>query len=88
MIKEILAKQRDFFETGKTKELAFRIEKLKILKKAIMDNEREIMNGLRKDLNKAPFESYVTEIGLVIDEINKAIKILSRKLEGNIKNIC
>ena len=78
MIKEILKKQRDFFETGATKDISFRIEKLKILKKAIIDNEREIMNALRKDLNKVPFESYVMEIGLVIKEIDGAIKHLPK----------
>ncbi len=78
MIKEIISKQRTFFETGVSKDVSFRIETLKRLKKAIVENEREIMTALRKDLNKVPFESYVTEIGLVIEEIDAAIKHLPR----------
>lgn len=78
MIKRILKKQRIFFETGLTKDVNFRIETLKTLKKAIIDNERKIMTALRKDLNKVPFETYVTEIGLVIEEIDGAIKNLPR----------
>lgn len=34
-VKKILDKQKDFYETGKTKEMSYRIEKLNLLYKAI-----------------------------------------------------
>ncbi|WP_331618266.1 hypothetical protein [Serpentinicella sp. ANB-PHB4] len=68
-IKETVEKQKLYFEEGRTKDLNFRLEKLKILRQEIINNEKEIMEALKKDLNKAPFESYETEIGLVLEEL-------------------
>lgn len=74
-VKEILQQQRQFFSTGKTKDIAFRLTQLKNLKQAVLDNKDEIINALKADLNKPTFESYLTEIG-VIKEIDYAIKNL------------
>ncbi|MGB3207468.1 MAG: aldehyde dehydrogenase [Crinalium sp.] len=70
----IVTEQRQFFANGKTKDVAFRIEQLKLLKKVIIEQELNIQNALKADLNKSEFESYVTEIGLCLEEINYAIK--------------
>lgn len=72
-IKDIIRKQREFFQTGKTKDVAFRIEQLKILKQAVLENEQAIIQALKADLNKPEFETYATEI-LVYKEIDYAIK--------------
>lgn len=77
-IKEVINKQRLFFNKGRTMDLDFRIEKLKLLRTAIVDNEKEIMEALKKDLNKAPFESYETEIGIILEEIKYIIKHLHK----------
>lgn len=69
-IKKIILKQEAFFKTGKTKDISFRLESLKKLKKAIKENENEISDALKKDFNKPAFESYETEIGMLYDEIN------------------
>lgn len=73
----IIAKQRDFFQTGKTKDVSFRLEQLKILKQAIIDNEQPILEALKADLHKPEFEAYATEIG-VVGEIDYAIKHLKK----------
>lgn len=70
----IIENQRSFFEEGKTKEVDFRINQLEKLKKSIIKYEDEIIDALKKDLNKSSFETYVTEIGTVIQEINHTIK--------------
>ncbi|BAY12672.1 aldehyde dehydrogenase [Calothrix sp. NIES-2098] len=70
---DIIRKQRDFFQTGKTKDVNFRIAQLKKLKQAILDNEQAIVQALKADLNKPEFETYATEI-FVIKEIDYAIK--------------
>ncbi len=77
-LKRVIKQQREFFATGKTKDVDFRLEQLKTLKKAIIENEDEIMEALNRDLNKAPFESYGTEIGFVLDEINYIKKHLPK----------
>ena len=58
--------QRNFFHSGMTKELEFRLDMLDRLKKAIISNEEKITEALQKDLGKSQFESYVTEVGFVI----------------------
>lgn len=70
----IIENQRSFFKEGKTKEVDFRIDQLEKLKKAIIKYEDEIIYALKKDLNKSSFETYITEIGTVIQEINYTIK--------------
>ncbi len=74
-VAEIIAKQRDFFQTGKTKDVAFRWEQLKILKQAIVENKQLIIKALQADLQKPEFETYATEIA-VVNEIDEAIKNL------------
>ncbi|BAY90937.1 MULTISPECIES: aldehyde dehydrogenase [unclassified Tolypothrix] len=72
---DIIRKQRELFQTGKTKDVAFRIAQLKILKQAILDNESAIVQALKADLHKPEFETYATEI-FVLKEIDYAIKNL------------
>ncbi|MBW4543121.1 MAG: aldehyde dehydrogenase [Symplocastrum torsivum CPER-KK1] len=74
-ISDIIQQQREFFATGKTKDVAFRLEQLKRLKQAILDNQAAILEAVNADLNKPEFEAYATEIG-VVREIDYAIKHL------------
>ena len=73
-IKQSFEKQKEFYSTGETKNIDFRINNLKKLKKIIKDNEEKIIEAIKKDLGKAPFETYATEIGLVYEELNIHIK--------------
>jgi aldehyde dehydrogenase (NAD+) len=73
-LQKYLNKQKKFFETGKTKDLSFRIRQLRKLKKLLVDNEQLLIEEVHKDFQKSAFETYVTEIGLVITDINYAIK--------------
>lgn len=69
---------RLFFENGNTLKKDFRLEQLKKLKAAILKNEEKIYDALFADLGKSKEESWITEIGLVLSEINYAIKNLSK----------
>lgn len=69
-----LDNQKAFFQTGVTKDVSFRIEQLKKLKQILVDNEELLIEEVHKDFKKSAFETYVTEIGLVITDINYAIK--------------
>ena len=70
----LLRQQREFFQTGKTKPIDFRIAQLKTLKQAIVEYETAINDALKADLNKSVFETYLTEIAVVKKEIEYAIK--------------
>lgn len=77
-VKEIVERQRDYFSKGETKSIDFRIRQLNILKKAIEENEDEIITALKKDLNKPRFEAYETEIGIVLEEIRFTLKHIKK----------
>ena len=77
-INQIVENQRAYFKTNETLPVSFRIQQLKKLKKAIIDNEAEIINALNFDLNRASQEAYLCDIGPTISEINETIKGLKR----------
>ncbi|HCL49789.1 MAG TPA: aldehyde dehydrogenase family protein, partial [Clostridiaceae bacterium] len=75
-IEDIIKKQRDFFKTGKTKDLDFRIMQLQKLKNSINSNETLLLDALKKDLNKSTFEAYTSEVGFALNDIDFMIKNL------------
>lgn len=76
-ISEAFENMKKYFNTDITKSVHFRQESLKALGKTIKKYQDEINAALKQDLNKSAQESYMTEIGLVIEEVNYAIKHLS-----------
>jgi acyl-CoA reductase-like NAD-dependent aldehyde dehydrogenase len=77
-IKELLHDHRAFFATGRTKDLSFRLEQLRVLRKAVTDNEAAIFHALKEDLGKPAFEAYGGESAIVINEIDQALRHLRR----------
>ena len=81
-MKEQITKQvealRSYFNSGATKSIAFRLEQLKKFKRAILEHQREIEQALWSDLHKSPEESYLTEISIVLGEIDNHISHLKR----------
>ena len=77
-VTEILEKQRAFFASGATRNVAFRKRALLRLKAALAQHEEEIYKALEADLNKSKSESYLTELGIVLDEIGYHVKHVSR----------
>lgn len=73
-LKEIINKQRDFFNTNSTKSVKYRIEMLQRLKEAIRNNGVAILSALYKDLLKSKAEAYMSELAIVYAEINEALK--------------
>lgn len=78
MIQEIVNQQRAFFDSNITKSIDFRIQALKTLKTGILTFEEEINEALLNDLHKSPFETYLSEIGVVLAEIEYVLKRLKR----------
>ena len=77
-INELVAAQRAYFLSGKTREYSFRLEQLKKLQNILKSNEDKILNALKEDLNKSNFEAYATEIALVYHELDYMIKNLHK----------
>lgn len=73
-IKALVQKQRDFFRSGKTRDLEFRKASLQKLLSLIQDNEAKITKALQKDLRKPELEAYSTEIAYVLEDIKAVIK--------------
>ena len=77
-IQEILSRQREFFNTQKTLSYKFRLDALKKLKREIIALEADIAKALYDDLGKSYTEGYMTEIGMVLSEINFALRHLKK----------
>jgi len=76
MLLSSLQHLRDHFNSGSTKDYSFRKEQLKKLKTSILKHEQDLYNALYTDLKKSREETWVTETGFVISELNAAIKNL------------
>ncbi len=54
-IPRIVEEQRRFFRSGATLDVAWRLEQLKRLKKAVMEHRKDLEDALGGDLGRAPF---------------------------------
>ena len=70
----IVANQRAFFLSGATLDVDYRIQALKKLQTALLENEEKIAQALRSDLGKSPEESYMCETGIVLAEISYMLR--------------
>lgn len=66
---DLVASQRAFFRTHTTKNVHFRLEKLKQLQKSVERHKEDIFEALHQDFRKSDFETFATEIALILDEI-------------------
>ncbi len=77
-IKNIVIRQRKYFQTGATLPVNTRIRALRRLYAAISAGEGAILHALQKDLGKSRFEGYMCEIGLVLEEIRYMLRHIRR----------
>ena len=80
-IKNIVTRQRKYFQTGATLPVSTRLTALKKLYNVISGCEVQIHDALKKDLGKSGFESYMCETGLVLEEISYMLKHIRRFAE-------
>jgi aldehyde dehydrogenase (NAD+) len=74
MLAQLQKSQKDFFSTKKTLDVNFRIDVLKALKQEIVSHEDAIVSALKEDFKKPAFETYITEISVVLSELDLMIK--------------
>lgn len=78
MTEQIIESQRVYFKSGKTLDVHTRRAYLKALKKSILSHEDEIAGALATDLGKSHSESYMSEIGMVLEDLSCHIKHISK----------
>jgi aldehyde dehydrogenase (NAD+) len=73
-----LTATRNYFNSGVTRSYDFRITQLKKFKQSLLAHEKEINDALYADLKKSAEETYATELGLLLAEMNGTIKNLRK----------
>lgn len=68
-IPRIASSIRYTFASHKTKPLEWRLQQLRKLYWGFKDNEDAVVDALKKDLNKHPLESYMAELGWVMNDM-------------------
>ena len=77
-ITKIVNSQREYFATGQTLNISYRIAALKSLKAAIKKFEKPLAAALWQDLHKSYEEAYLTELSIVLGEIDNHIRHLKQ----------
>lgn len=75
---ELLSRQRGFFALGYTRDLDYRLRRLQELRAAIAESEPAINAALQADLGKPGLESYATEIGFCLAELDYTLQHLAQ----------
>ena len=76
-----LSALRQYFNSGITRSYEFRKEQLQKLKQAVLNHEQDLYDALFTDLKKSPEETWVTETGFFLSEINNTISNLRRWMQ-------
>lgn len=77
-IENIVSAQKKHFQSGATKPISFRINQLKRLKQVILKHESKLYEALWHDLHKSKEETFLTEISIVLKEIDFHIRNLKK----------
>lgn len=72
----IFKSQKDFFNAQKTKDLSFRKRNLEKLRDLVIQNEYQLNKAIAKDFSKSAFETYLTEITVILKDIEYYLKHL------------
>ena len=74
----LVQKQRNYFKTHETKSLNFRVQQLNKLQEVLKSNEKLIYDAVFKDFKKSEFDTFVTELALLYQDIKEAKKNLKK----------
>lgn len=73
--------QTAYFLSGATQTYEVRRNNLLKLAAAVKKHEKNLLDALQKDLRKHPHEGFLSEVGLVYDELNHMLKGLKKWLK-------
>lgn len=77
-IQQLLRQQREYYHSGATLPVSFRVQQLKKLYAAIRQHEEEIHAALTEDLGKSAYEGFMCETGLVLSELSYMLRHIRR----------
>lgn len=77
-IQAIAVAQKQYFRTGATLNIKFRLQMLRRLEEGIRTYEKALCDALWADLHKSYEEAYLTEISIVYGEIRQHLRHLRR----------
>ncbi|MEP6674960.1 MAG: aldehyde dehydrogenase [Ferruginibacter sp.] len=80
-----LQQMQAYYNSRATRSFAFRKEQLHKLKNAILRYEQPLHDALYSDLKKSKEESWVTETGFLVSEINNTLKHLKRWMQRELQ---
>jgi len=75
-MKQIVQVQREFFNSNATKPLDFRRAQLEKLRSLIQSNEKALEEAIAEDYGKGRFNTFMTELYVVYEEIEVALQQL------------
>ncbi len=75
---KIFQSQKEFFNSHRTKDVAFRKETLTRLKTILKENENRFYDAVYKDYRKSRFDTFLTELNPIYDEIDFFLKKLDK----------
>ncbi|MDR2236965.1 MAG: aldehyde dehydrogenase [Chryseobacterium sp.] len=73
-IQEIVSRQKEFFKTQQTKNIAFRKMYLEKLRDLITENEDLLYKAIDQDFGKSKFDTLTTEISFVLNNLRYYLK--------------
>lgn len=79
----VIADQKTFFASGRTKEARWRLSRLAALEKLISENEAILLDSFARDLGKPRVEAYASEIAVTLAEVRTA----RRHLRGWMRSV-
>lgn len=80
-IKELIQKQKDYFNLGNTLVYKTRKKYLTQFKNAIKEFEPKLYQAIYKDLGKSKDETYMCEIGIVLSDLSYQLKHLKKNMK-------
>lgn len=78
VIPSIVDRARATFDTGATRPIAWRTERLRALRALLVDGEADLLDALHADLRKPAIEGWATDIAVTIGEIDFTLRHLRR----------
>ncbi|MGB4852200.1 MAG: aldehyde dehydrogenase [Ignavibacteria bacterium] len=77
-MKNIVEKQRAFFNSNQTKEIEWRIQQLKKFRKVLKENEPLLYQAIYTDFQKSVFDTFANELSLIYSEIDETVQELKK----------
>ena len=71
---EVRDNLRAFFRSGGTRSVSWRRRQLKALRRMVKENEDQLTGALHSDLGKSNFEAWVTELYVIINELDHTLR--------------